>query len=114
MTAGRMFTAGEDEGRRRLAVLGSAIPDMFNRNPAAMIGQEIQIRGIPFEIIGVLSAKGSAGGFGKPDEQILIPLQTGRDRIIGADPLRSITARAASGPRKSLPPTVIEPGISRR
>src|SRR6266550_2988446 len=58
-TAGRMFTAGEDEGRRRYAVLGSAIPDMFNRNPAAMIGQEIQIRGIPFEIIGVLSAKGS-------------------------------------------------------
>src|SRR5882672_4021354 len=56
-TAGRMFTAGEDEGRRRYAVLGSAIPDMFNRNPAAMIGQEIQIRGIPFEIIGVLSAK---------------------------------------------------------
>jgi putative ABC transport system permease protein len=44
MTAGRMFTAGEDEGRRRYAVLGSAIPDMFSRNPAAMIGQEIQIR----------------------------------------------------------------------
>src|SRR6266545_3236889 len=35
LTAGRMFTAGEDEGRRRFAVLGSAIPDMFSRNPAA-------------------------------------------------------------------------------
>jgi len=46
------------------------------RRPHA--GQEIQIRGIPFEIIGVLSAKGSAGGFGNPDEQILIPLQTAR------------------------------------
>src|SRR5207245_9286220 len=96
-----MFTAGEDEGRRRYAVLGSAIPDMFNANPAAMIGQEIQIRGIPFEIIGVLSAKGSAGGFGNPDEQILIPLQTRRYRIMGNDRPRATTGDAASVPENA-------------
>ena len=105
-TAGRMFTAGEDEGRRRLAVLGSAIPDMFNANPAGMIGQEIQIRGIPFEIIGVLSSKGSAAGFGNPDEQILIPLQTARYRIMGTDRLRTITVDAASVSQMTL--TMIE------
>jgi putative ABC transport system permease protein len=91
LTAGRMFTPGEDEARRRYAVLGSAIPEKFNANPVAMIGQEMQIRGIPFEIIGVLSEKGSGGGFGNPDEQILIPLQTARYRIMGTDRLRSIT-----------------------
>jgi putative ABC transport system permease protein len=106
LTAGRMFTAGENEGRRRVAVLGSAIPDMFNANPAAMIGQEIQIRGIPFEIIGVLSSKGSAGGFGNPDEQVLIPLQTARYRIMGTDRLRTITVDAASVPQMTL--TMIE------
>jgi putative ABC transport system permease protein len=95
VTAGRMFTAGEDESRRGYAVLGSAIPEMFNANPAAMIGQSIQIRGIPFEIIGVLSVKGSGGGFGNPDEQILIPLSTARYRIMGTDRLRSITVDAA-------------------
>jgi putative ABC transport system permease protein len=94
-TAGRMFTAGENEGRRRVAVLGSAIPDMFSANPTAMVGQEIQIRGIPFEIIGVLSSKGSAMGFGNPDEQVLIPLQTARYRIMGTDRLRTITVDAA-------------------
>jgi putative ABC transport system permease protein len=108
LTAGRMFTAGEDEGRRRYAVLGSAIPDMFNANPAAMIGQEIQIRGIPFEIIGVLAAKGSGGGFGNPDEQILIPLQTARYRILGTDRLRSITVDAASVPQMTLAMIEIE------
>ncbi|HET9383917.1 MAG TPA: ABC transporter permease [Gemmatimonadales bacterium] len=106
VVAGRMFTAGEDEGRRRYAVLGSAIPDMLNANPQAMIGQEIQIRGIPFEIIGVLAPKGSAGGFGNPDEQILIPLQTARYRIMGTDRLRSITVDAASVPQMTL--TMIE------
>ena len=93
ITAGRMFTSGEDDGRRRYAVLGSAIPETFNANPAAMIGQEIQIRGITFEIIGVLSEKGSQGGFANPDEQILIPLQTARYRIHGTDRLRSITVK---------------------
>jgi len=93
MTAGRMFTPGEDDGRRRYAVLGSAIPETFNANPAAMIGQELQIRGIPFEIIGVLSEKGAQGPGGNPDEQILIPLQTARYRVHGTDRLRSIAVK---------------------
>ena len=91
--AGRMFTTGEDEARRRYAVLGGSVPDMFQANPAAMIGQEIQIRGIPFEIIGVLSQKGSQG-FNNPDEQILIPLQTARFRVLGTNRLRTIVVQA--------------------
>jgi putative ABC transport system permease protein len=94
VTAGRMFSAGEDESRRRYAVLGSALPEMFGANPLGMIGQEIQIRGIPFEIIGILSEKGSQG-FNNPDEQILIPLQTARYRIMGTDRLRSVAVAVA-------------------
>ena len=108
ITAGRMFTAGEDESRRGYAVLGSAIPEMFSANPAAMIGQQIQIRGIPFEIIGVLSVKGSGGGFGNPDEQILIPLSTARYRIMGTDRLRSITVDAANLQQMTLAMIEIE------
>ena len=93
ITAGRMFTAGDDAARRRFAVLGSAVPTMLNANAAAMIGQELLIRGIPFEIIGILSEKGSQGSFFNPDEQILIPLQTARYRILGTDRLRSITVK---------------------
>jgi putative ABC transport system permease protein len=90
--AGRMFTQGDDEGRRRVAVLGASIPDMFNANGAAMIGQSVQIRGIPFEIVGVLKAKG-AQGFMNQDEQILIPLTTARYRIFGTDRLRDINVQ---------------------
>jgi len=106
--AGRMFTAGEDESRRGYAVLGSAIPEMFSANPVAMIGQSIQIRGIPFEIIGVLSEKGSGGGFGNPDEQILIPLSTARYRTMGTDRLRSITVDAADVNQMTLAMIEIE------
>jgi putative ABC transport system permease protein len=79
---------------------------MFNANPAGMVGQELQIRGIPFEIIGVLSSKGSAAGFGNPDEQVLIPLQTGRYRIMGTDRLRTITVDAQDVSQMTL--TMIE------
>jgi putative ABC transport system permease protein len=87
-----MFTPGEDQSRQRYAVLGSQIPTDLSANGAAMIGQTIQIRGIPFEIIGVLSEKGSQG-FMNPDEQILIPYQTARYRVVGTDRLRQITVK---------------------
>jgi len=90
MVAGRMFTPGEDDARKRYAVLGGQVPSDLNANAQAMIGQQIQIRGIPFEIIGVLSNKGSQG-FNNPDEQILIPLQTARYRIFGSNRVRDLT-----------------------
>ena len=94
VTAGRMFTAGDESSRQRYAVLGSQIPTDLNANGVAMIGQTIQIRGIPFEIIGLLSEKGSQG-FNNPDEQILIPYQTARYRVVGTDRLRQITVKVA-------------------
>jgi putative ABC transport system permease protein len=94
---GRMFTSGDDEARQRYAVLGASVPRMLGANPAAMIGQTIQVRGINFEIIGVLSEKGAAGGWGNPDEQILIPLQTAKYRVAGSDRLRSMAVQVADG-----------------
>jgi len=94
VTAGRMFTAGDESSRQRYAVLGSQIPTDLNANGVAMIGQTIQIRGIPFEIIGLLSEKGSQG-FNNPDEQVLIPYQTARYRVVGTDRLRQITVKVA-------------------
>jgi putative ABC transport system permease protein len=92
---GRMFTPGEDEARRRYAVLGASVPRMLGGNPAGMINQTLMIRGIPFEVIGILGEKGSAGGFGNPDEQILIPLQTARYRIFGSNRIRSFSIEVA-------------------
>jgi putative ABC transport system permease protein len=94
---GRMFTPGDDEARQRYAVVGAAVPRMLGANPAAMINQTLMIRGISFEIIGVLSEKGSAGGWSNPDEQILIPLQTAKYRVFGSDRLRSMSVQVADG-----------------
>ncbi|HXG43293.1 MAG TPA: ABC transporter permease [Gemmatimonadales bacterium] len=91
---GRFFTAGDDAGRQRYAVLGADIPEMLGANPAALIHQTIQIRGLSFEVIGVLERKGAtSGSWWNPDEQIVIPLQTARYRVFGSDRLRQISVQ---------------------
>ena len=94
ITVGRMFSAGDDEARRRFVVLGAEIPDKLRSTGPLMIGQEILIRGIPFEVIGVLSEKGAGGsGRGNPDNDVLIPLQTAQYRVVGSDRLHRLTAK---------------------
>jgi putative ABC transport system permease protein len=94
---GRMFTAGDNGARRRYAVLGASVPQLLDGNSAAMINQLLDIRGEPFEIIGVLGAKGAAGGFMNPDEQILVPLNTAQYRLYGTKRLRSLALEVKEG-----------------
>ena len=97
LMAGRMFTPLEDQAKQRVAVVGPAVATNMGLDaPDALLGDNIRIRGIQFLVIGVLESKGQASPFGNPDEQILIPLNTARFRVIGTDRLRSISVLAAS------------------
>src|SRR5919199_4310355 len=95
LAAGRMFTPGEDQARMRLAVLGPAVLENLGvESPEGIIGEQIKVRGIQFEVIGVLKSKGQGGGFFNPDDQVLVPVQTARFRLFGSDRLRSISVLA--------------------
>jgi putative ABC transport system permease protein len=65
-------------------------------SPDALLGENIRIRGIQFLVIGILESKGQATPFGNPDDQILVPINTARFRVIGSDRLRSISVLAES------------------
>jgi putative ABC transport system permease protein len=95
ITAGRMFTSGDDNARARVAVLGASVPGMLGLNNTAVVGGAVEIGGVQFEVVGVLGEKGSQGSFQNLDEQVLIPLQTARYRVMGTDRLRSITAQVS-------------------
>ncbi len=83
LEAGRFFNEGELQGRRRVAVLGYNIPTTLGEQPpAGMIGQTIQVRGVPVEVVGVLKEKGDAA-FMRPDDQIFIPTSTAQYRVFG-------------------------------
>ena len=84
VAGGRMFTQADDSARRRVAVLGAELPGMLDTDAAGIIGRNISIRSIPFEVIGVLAPKGSTG-WRNPDDDIWIPLSTAQFRVTGND-----------------------------
>lgn len=71
---GRYFTTSEDDNASRVAFIGADIASkLFPQiNP---LGEEINIRGIPYRVIGVAAVKGTV--FGIPqDAFVQIPLKT--------------------------------------
>lgn len=103
LAAGRFYTEAEEAGMRRVAVLGSAVIDNLGlQTPEAIIGENVRIGGLQFEVIGVLASKGQSGGFGNnPDDIIVIPLSTAQYRVMGSPNLNSISVLASS--EKQIP-----------
>jgi putative ABC transport system permease protein len=59
LEAGKMFTNGHDASRARVAVVGPAVAQLLGfDNPIALVGEQVRIRGIQFDVIGVLKSKG--------------------------------------------------------
>ncbi|PYS89310.1 MAG: ABC transporter permease [Acidobacteria bacterium] len=71
---GRYFTTAENNNSMRVAFIGTDVRDkLFPRGDA--IGSEIDIRGIPYRVIGVRVAKGTV--FGQPqDAFVQLPIKT--------------------------------------
>ena len=100
LQSGRMFTQGEDDARQRVAVLGpSVVTNLGLETPEALVGEVIRIRGLQFTVVGVLESKGQANAFNDPDDQILVPIQTARFRLMGQDRVNSISILALSEDR---------------
>ena len=70
--------------------------NLGDQDPENLLGQTIQIRGIPFEVVGIMELKGDAA-FMRPDDQIFIPLSTAQYRVFGGrDRLNAIYAATAT------------------
>ncbi len=98
LAGGRFFNEAEEGGIRRVAVIGSAVLENLGlQTPEAIVGEHVRIGGLRFEVVGVLASKGQAGGFGNnPDEVVVIPLSTGRYRLMGTSDLNNISVLASS------------------
>lgn len=74
---GRLFNDFEANGGRPVCVLGSGVADnLFPGRPA--VGQQVDIRGQGFTVIGVLAKQGEFLGLFSFDNQILVPLNAMR------------------------------------
>ncbi|MGQ9927971.1 MAG: ABC transporter permease [Chloroflexaceae bacterium] len=82
MAAGRLFTAGEDRERARVAVIGRLVAKQLYGDTASAVGQRLALNGVGFEIIGVLATEpGSVSVGADPAEAIFVPYTSGITRL---------------------------------
>jgi putative ABC transport system permease protein len=68
---GRYINEFDDNNRRHVAMIGAEVADkLFNKRD--VVGREIKIDGLPFEVIGVAKEQGSFFGQSR-DDFIIIP-----------------------------------------
>lgn len=80
--SGRMYTEEEVEQTALVAVVGQTIVEEVFEG-ADPIGETIRIRGVPIQIIGVLSRKGMSLMGSVQDDIVIIPYTTAFQRISG-------------------------------
>ncbi|WP_088228835.1 ABC transporter permease [Desulfosporosinus sp. FKB] len=96
MARGRFITQNDVDRFARVAVLGpNVVNDLMGDPNADIIGKNIKINGVPFQVIGVTTSTGSTG-FQSSDDMILAPITTVQERLVGKKNLRSILISAAS------------------
>jgi len=82
VTSGRFFDQSDVVSMRRVAVVGATVANQLfpDQDP---VGQQIRVRDVPFDIIGVLGAKGQTAEGNDQDDVILAPYTTVRTRLSG-------------------------------
>ncbi|HEY0971645.1 MAG TPA: ABC transporter permease [Gemmatimonadales bacterium] len=101
MRSGVFFSQADETGRRRVAVLGSQIADQLFPG-VDPVGQQVQLRNVPFQVIGVLAPKGQTASGNDQDDVIIVPYTTAQTRLSGWQRVGQILVSTAT-------PSEIEP-----
>ena len=90
LAEGVFFTREDSENYTSVAVLGATVRDALFPNGADALGEYILIGNIPFQVIGILTAKGAAANGNDQDDAVFIPFRTGSLKLMGDKFARSI------------------------
>jgi putative ABC transport system permease protein len=94
-TSGAFFAPEDVTSMRKVAVLGKTVADQLfpGTDP---VGQEVQVRNVPFDVVGVLAPKGQTASGSDSDDVVLIPHTTAKAVLSGRSFLPQILAGTAS------------------
>ncbi|MFO7769300.1 MAG: ABC transporter permease [bacterium] len=86
---GTFVTHQDDDRMARTAAIGPTVAaELFGEEDP--LGQVIQVGGVPFEIVGLMRAKGTSAGGGDMDNRVFVPLSTYMRRVANVDHLAGI------------------------
>jgi putative ABC transport system permease protein len=95
LESGEFFSDGDVRTMRKVALLGSTVAK--NLYPGVdPVGQQIQIRNVPFTVAGVLTTKGQTASGTDQDDVVLVPHTTAQARLAGRSFIGQILANTFS------------------
>ena len=95
MAEGAFFTADDVSRVTKVAVLGSTVA--ANLFPAGgAVGSTIDVKSVPFRVVGVLTAKGQSGFGRDSDDVVIVPITTHQERLTGQTWVNTIYVSASS------------------
>ena len=93
--SGTFFSEADLRSARKVAVLGQTVADALFPDGDA-VGQQVQLRDVPFTVIGVLERKGQNAGGNDADDIVIVPYTTASSRLSGWHRLGQIIASTSS------------------
>lgn len=79
---GRMFSEADIRSAAKVAILGqTVVNELFG--DVDPLGRTIRIKGTPFQVVGVLQARGQSGMGMDQDDAVYIPITTAQKKLMG-------------------------------
>jgi putative ABC transport system permease protein len=94
---GRYFSDAEVDGNLKVCVVGATAANKLTGNPTAdLTGQTIQINRQDFQVVGMLTPKGSGFGGQDQDDVVIVPITTAMRRILNVHYINFMSIRCTS------------------
>jgi putative ABC transport system permease protein len=95
VSSGRLFDLTDERTMRKVALIGQTVADnLFEGSDP--VGQQIRVRNVPLEIIGVMARKGQSASGSDQDDIVLAPYTTVQARLQRRTFIPQILASTAS------------------
>lgn len=100
LARGRFLDAADEETASRVAVLGARVADgLFAGGDP--VGQTLRVRGVPFDVVGVLAPRGGRADGSDEDNQVLVPARTALRRMRNVNWLSAVYVSLEDGPHRA-------------
>ena len=101
LAEGAFFSDADVNSYAPVAVLGKTVAGNLFRDGESPLGKYVLVNNIPFQVVGVLAAKGATAFGSDMDDNMFVPLTTARMRLFGRRFVRAITVQVADVKRNA-------------
>jgi putative ABC transport system permease protein len=108
VTAGEFITQSQNDTAAKVCVLGATVAGMLFGEGVDPVGATIRIKDVPFQVIGLLKAKGQSAYGQDQDDAVFIPFTTAERKVLGTKSLGTVDMIQASVASAAEEPYAIE------